>query len=63
MGQPRRDPNAINMDRRDNRNCYNCGRFRHMTRNYKNRKVGMNRRMETEDNINLNRDRGLMGLN
>ena len=61
MGQPRRDPNAIDIDRRDNRNCYNCREFGHMTRNYRNRKVGMNKRIETEDSINLNGNRDLIG--
>ena len=63
MGQLRRDPNAMDVDRRNNRNCYNCGGFRHMARNYRNRRVGMNRRIETEDNDNLNRNGGLMGSN
>ena len=63
IGQPRKDPNIIDMDRRDNRNCYNYRGFRHMARNCRNRRMGMNRRMETEDNNNLNGNGSLIGLN
>ena len=63
MGQPKRDPNAIDVDRRENKNYYNCRGFRHMAKHCRNRRVGMNRRMETKDNINLNRNGGLMGPN
>ena len=63
MGQPRKDPNIIDIDRRENRNCYNCGGFGHIARNYRNRIIGINRRMEIEDSNNLNKDRGLMGSN
>ena len=53
----------MDMDRRDNRNCYNCGGFRYIARNCRNRRVDMNRRMETEDNINLNGDGNLIDPN
>ena len=53
----------MNVDRRDNRNCYNCGEFGHIARNYRNRRIGMNKRMETEDNNNLNEGRDLIGPN
>ena len=62
MGQSRRDPNTININRRNNRNCYNYGGFGHMARHCRNRRVGMNRKMEIEDN-NLNGDGGLMSPN
>jgi len=49
---------------RNNRNCYACGGFGHLARHYRNRRAGMNRKMETEDNNNnLNGDRGLIGPN
>jgi len=48
---------------RNNRNCYACGGFGHIARYCRNRGVGMNRRMETEDNNNLNGDKGLMDPN
>jgi len=53
-GFPQRSSYAINIDRRENRNCYVCGGFGHLARNCKNRGTGMNRRMEIEqDNKNL----------
>jgi len=40
----------MEVDRRKNRNCYNCGGFRHLAKNYKNRKIenkiGEGRRLE-----------------
>ena len=58
-----RNPYVMNVDR-NNRNCYTCGGFEYLARHCRNREVGINRRMEIEDNINnLNRDRGLMGPN
>ena len=53
----------MDVDKRDNRNCYNCGEFRHMTKNCRNRRVSINRRMETEDSNNLNEGGGLMSPN
>ena len=53
-GFPQRSSYAINVDRRENWNCYVCGGFGHLARNCKNRGTGMNRRMEVEqDNKNL----------
>ena len=53
------------MDVDRERNCYSYGGFGHMARNYRNRRMGMNRRMEQveDNNNNLNRDGGLMGPN
>ena len=52
-GFPQRNPYAMDVDRRENRNCYGCGRFGHLARNYRNR--GMtNRRMEVNQDINSN---------
>ena len=53
----------MDVDRRENRNCYSCGRFGYIARNCRNREMGMNRRIETEDNSNLNGDGGLIGSN
>ena len=58
-----RNPYAIDVNR--GRNCYACEGFGHLTRHYRNRRMGMNRRMEqVEDNSNnLNGDRGLISPN
>jgi len=61
-GFAQRNPYAMDMDR-NNRNYYACGRFGHIARYYRNKRADVNRRMETKDNNNLNRDRGLMGPN
>jgi len=61
-----------------NRNCYNCGGFRHLTRNCRNRgaesRIGKGRRLKYENNeqrkmiegknkqSNLNEDRDLIVL-
>ena len=58
-----RNPYVMDVDR-NNKNCYTGGGFEYLARHCRNREVGINRRMEIEDNINnLNRDRGLMGPN
>ena len=59
-----RNPYAMNINRRENRNCYTCGRFGHLARNYRNKGTGMNQRMEVDqDNINLNGEEGLGSSN
>ena len=60
-GFPQRNPYAIDVDRRKNRNCYACRRFGHLVRNCRNRGTGMNRRMEADQdtNSNLNGEGGL----
>jgi len=40
VGDIQRNPYAMDVDRRENRNCYNCGGFRHLARNCRNRKTG-----------------------
>jgi len=59
-GFPQRNPYAMDVDRRENRNCYACGRFGHLTRNYRNREM-TNRRIEVDQdsNSNLNGEGGL----
>jgi len=47
----------MDVDKRKGRNCYNCGGFGHIARNHRNRRTGMNKKMEQkEDNSNLNGD-------
>jgi len=59
VGFPQRNPYTMDIDR-SRRNCYACRRFGHMAKYCRNRGIGMNRRMETEDNSsNLNRKGGL----
>ena len=66
---------AIDIDK-ENRNCYNCGRFGYLARNCRNKRMGgrirEDRRLEyrkneqrTENNRsnNLNRDKNLIVLN
>ena len=43
-----RNPYAMNINRRENRNCYSHRGFEHITRNYRNKKTDMNRRIEQE---------------
>ena len=44
------NPYAIDVDRRENRNCYNCGGFGYLARNCRNRRIdnriGERRRLE-----------------
>ena len=63
-GFPQRNSYAMDVNRRENRNCYACGGFGHLARNYRNRGMGANRRMEVEqDNSNLNGEGGLESPN
>jgi len=50
----------MDMDRRENRNCYAYGGFGHLARNCRNRGI-MNRRIEVDQDINndLNGEGGL----
>ena len=43
----------MDVDRRENRNCYICGRFGYLARNYRNRGM-INRRIEVDQDINNN---------
>jgi len=45
-GFPQRNPYAMDVDRKENQNCYTCGGFGHLARNCRNRM--MNRRMEID---------------
>ena len=58
-----RNPYAMDVDRRENRNCYACGGFGHLARNCRNRGMGMNRRMEVDQDNNLNGEGGLGSSN
>jgi len=63
-GFPQRNPYAMDVNRRENRNCYTCEGFGHLARNCRNR--GMtNRRMEVDQEINnnLNGEGGLRSSN
>jgi len=53
-GFPPRSPYTMDIDRRENMNCYTCGGFGHLARNCKNREMGMNRRIEVDQNNNSN---------
>ena len=60
---PSRNPYAMNVDR-SKRNYYAYRRFRHMAKHCKNKEMGMNRRMEVEqNNNNLNGNRDLVSPN
>ena len=54
---------AMDVDKRKNKNCYTCRRFGHLAKNCRNREIGMNRRIKTEDSNNLNEDEGLVSPN
>jgi len=64
IGFLQRNPYAMDIDRRENRNCYICGGFRYLARNCRNRGI-TNRRMEVEqdNNSNLNGKGGLASPN
>jgi len=53
-GFPQRNPYAMGIYKRENRNCYTCGRFEHLARNCRNKGIGMNRRMEVDQDANSN---------
>ena len=58
-GFSQRNPYAMNVDRRNNKTCFACEGFGHMTRFCKNRGM-VNRRVEIDqDNSNLNGKGGL----
>jgi len=58
-GFPQRNLYAMDVDRKKNWNCYACGGFGHLARNCRKRRIGMNRRMEVDQDSNLNGERGL----
>jgi len=64
-GFPLRNSYAMDVDRRENRNCYTCGGFGHLVKNCRNRGIRMNRRIEVDQNANnnLNGEGGLESPN
>ena len=58
-GFPQRNSYTMDVDKRENWNCYVCGGFGHLARNCRNREMGMNRRMEVDQDSNLNGEEGL----
>ena len=58
-----RNPYAMDVNRSQNRNCYACRDFGHIARNCRNRETGMNRRIEVDQDSNLNGNRGLESPN
>ena len=63
-GFPQKNPYTMDVNRRENRNCYACGGFGHLARNCRNRGI-TNRRIEVDKDIsgNLNGKGGLGGPN
>ena len=47
-GFPPRNSYAMDVDKRENRNCYACRGLGHLARNCRNRRMGMNKRMEVD---------------
>jgi len=62
-GFSQRNPYTMDVDRRENQNCYACREFGHLTRNCRNRGMVMNRRMEVDQDNNLNGEGGLRSYN
>ena len=54
IGFPQRNQYAMDVDRGENRNCYACRGFGHLARNCRNRGIGMNRRIEMDQDTNSN---------
>jgi len=67
IGGIQRNPYVIDVDRRKNRNCYNCRGFRHLARNCRNRRtgnrIGEERRLEYRRNEGQRRIKGGNGEN
>ena len=65
VGFPSKNSYTMNVDIRENWNCYTCGGFGHLARNCRNRETRMNKRIEVDqdNNSNLNRNGGLVGSN
>ena len=66
VGFTQHNPYTMEVDRRKNRNCYNCRGFRHLVRNCRNRgtenRIGNGRRLEYGQE-NLNGEGDLVVLN
>jgi len=61
VGFSQRNPYVMDVDRRENRNYYICGRFGHLARNCRNRGIGMNRKMEVDQDANNLNGKGGLG--
>ena len=55
-----RNPYAMNVDRKEGRNCYNCGGFRHIAKHCKNKgnRIGEERRLKYSGNKGQRRIEG-----
>jgi len=60
-GFTQRNPYTMDVDRRENRNCYNCGGFRHLARNCRNRRTGNRIKEERRLEYGGNREQNLNG--
>ncbi len=53
VGLAQHNSYAIDVDRRENQNCYNCGGFGHLAKNYRNKNsIGKGRRLKYKRNKN-----------
>ena len=53
-GFPQRNPYVMDVDKRENRNCYTCRGFGYLVKNCRNRGMETNRRMKVDQNTNSN---------